>query len=360
MNSLTTEQISELFEEFGIKNITKFEKYGDGLINGTYLLEGQKDSQNRRFIAQIINPLFEIPVVMNNIKICQNHIKSKASKGKTLHTIETIHGENFVKKDGQYWRVYDFIEKTYTINKVSNPEQAYQVGSAFGAFHSLISDVKEDLKNPLEGFHDTEKYYQGYEEAKASNPANRYQEEEISNWLNSKKEDSKLINNLVKNGKVPLRVTHNDPKINNILFDKTTKEAVSIVDWDTISKHLPVLVDWGDMCRSCCATTTEDEIDLDKINFSLEYFEELAKGYLSKAKSFLTENEKAYLLDSIKHITFELALRFYTDYLNGDKYFKVKYPTHNYDRAVNQFTLWKSIEKQEEEIKKIIKTYLED
>ncbi|MBD3300190.1 MAG: phosphotransferase, partial [Candidatus Moranbacteria bacterium] len=206
--------------------------------------------------------------------------------------------------------------------------------------------------------HDTERYYRQFERAVKQDPRKRFEKEEISDWLLKQKDRTSIFKDLVEKGKIPLRIAHNDPKISNILFKKGTDQVLAIIDWDTISRQLPILIEWGDMCRSVCSCFKQDEKGLIKIDFELDFFKSLAGNYLKTIKGLLNQTEKEYLFYAVEHVTFELSLRYYTDYLNGDLVFNIKDPKDNYYRALERFALYKSIKERKKEIKEIIQEIL--
>lgn len=325
--------------------------YGSGLINNTYLVEF---TNNKRYILQKINTdLFKnYKDLMNNIKLVTNFLKKKitAEAGdpnrETLTIINTKNGKLYHVDDrNQVWRVYSFIEDTLSYNIAESPEQFYKTGLAFGKFQNMLNEFDANqLVEVLENFHDTRFRYQQFEEAVANNQANRvqYVKKEIE-FVRKRKEDAYLLYDMLDSGKLPLRVTHNDTKLSNILLDKDTLEGVAVIDLDTVMPGI-LLFDFGDSIRSGANTAEEDEKDLSKVNFDLELFEVYTKGFLESAKEIMTETEIEYLPWGARVITFEQAIRFLTDYLNGDKYYTVTHDSHNLERTRNQMKLVKEME----------------
>ena len=260
------------------------------------------------------------------------------------------------------WRCYNNIEGTHTYDVVENTRQAYQAGFAFGSFQELISDMNpEDLRESIPDFHNTPKRYTALMESVAADVMGRVAE--CSAELELIKEWAPMLSRLVDmqaNGELPTRITHNDTKINNVMLDEETDCAVCVIDLDTVMPGLS-LYDFGDMVRTATCTASEDEEELSKVVMQMPFFESLAEGYLDAAHGFLTENEISQLAFSGWLITTEIGIRFLTDYLDGDKYFRVEKPGHNLIRARNQFALARSIRANlpamEKYIRKLVKAY---
>ncbi|MFN5264580.1 MAG: phosphotransferase enzyme family protein, partial [Pseudanabaena sp.] len=237
-----------------------------------------------------------------------------------------------------------------------NIEQAREVGYALGTFHHLTSDlVPERLADTLEGFHITPRYLRQYQEALAKEHFKRSPEVDYClKFVGDRKGLAHILEDAKAAGKLPLRTMHGDPKVNNILFDRQTQLAVSVVDLDTVKSGL-VHYDIGDCLRSGCNPVGEETNQWEDVQFDTELCQGILQGYLSMAQSFLSEHDYAYIYDAVRVITFELGLRFLTDYLVGNIYFHVKYPEHNLLRSLVQFRLLESIESQQTVINKIIK-----
>ena len=347
--------LNEILGKFEVK--TKIEEYGNGHINDTYLCES-------RYILQRINVnVFENPAhVMENIYNVTEHIgkKIKAAGGnpdrETLTVIPTIDGDCYYKADDKnYFRMYKYISDSLSYDTVENPIQLYYAGRAFGAFQKMLDDFPaEKLHETIKDFHNTPKRVENLKKAIEEDKAGRRGEvqKEIDFALEYAKY-ADLIVNATEKGEVPVRVTHNDTKLNNVLFDKDTGKELCVIDLDTVMPG-SALYDFGDALRFGASSGAEDETDLDKIYFDLEKFEQFAKGFLAKTGDCLTKKEIELLPISALILTYECGIRFLTDYLEGDTYFKIHREKHNLDRARNQFKLVKDIEEKLEEMSKII------
>lgn len=351
--------------------------YGEELCNGhintTYrACYRTEDGTEERYILQRINDyVFKDPVmVMKNVEKVTRHIswkilrRRKSAAGQTLTLYPARGGRNYIMlpEEGGMWRCYNNIEGTHTYDVVENTRQAYQAGFAFGSFQELISDMNpEDLRESIPDFHNTPKRYAALMDSVAADVMGRVAEckaelELIKEWAPML---SRLVDMQAK-GELPTRITHNDTKINNVMLDEETDCAVCVIDLDTVMPGLS-LYDFGDMVRTATCTASEDEEDLSKVVMQMPFFESLAEGYLDAAHGFLTENEISQLAFSGWLITTEIGIRFLTDYLDGDKYFRVDKPGHNLIRARNQFALARSIyaalPAMEKYIRKLVKAY---
>jgi len=356
--------------EFSLKDVctqfnveTTIEGYGNGHINDTYLCEAAP-----RVILQRINiNVFKNPdEVMQNIFNVTEHLKKKIKKTggnsdrETLNVIRTRDGKNYYKLDDEnYFRMYKFVEDSISFDIVENPVQLYHAGKAFGKFQNMLDDYPADkLFETIVDFHNTPERVKQLEAAMSKNAAGRLAsvQPEIDDALEYSKYAAVITDEMSK-GTVPLRVTHNDTKLNNVLFDKNTFEGVCVIDLDTVMPG-SVLYDFGDALRFGASSGTEDEKDLDKIWFDLEKFEQFAKGFLGETAGCLTEKEIELLPVSALLMTYECGIRFLADYLNGDVYFKVHMDNHNLYRARTQFKLVKDIESKFDEMRAIIKKYI--
>ena len=330
--------------------------YGNGHINDTYCVEAP------RYILQRINTnIFKDPDgLMENIENVTAFLRKKIESAggnpdrETLTVIKTLDGKNYYKyDDNNVFRLYLFIEDTKTIENDKTYDDLYEAGIGFGRFQKMLEDFPvEILHETIPNFHHTPKRVEALKQAIAENKAGRKDsvQEEIAFALEKAAFADKVINGIAE-GKIPMRVTHNDTKINNILFDAETGKAVSVIDLDTVMPG-SMLYDFGDALRMGGSTGAEDETDLSKVNFDAKAFECFAKGFLSEMKDSLTDEELALLPFSVKLMTYECGIRFLTDYLNGDTYFKIHREHHNLDRARNQFKLVADLENMEEELLK--------
>ncbi len=336
----------------------KIAPYGDGHINDTYL------TSSKQFILQKVNTnIFkDYEKLMGNIEGVTSFLKEKiiAAGGnperETLTVIKTKDGKNFYKtEDGDVYRLYIFISDSVSRTVVTDPIQLYHAGKAFGKFQYMLADYPaEELFEVIPDFHNTRKRFEALKEAIENDVAGRKHlvEKEIEFALSQEYYIDTVVDGLAS-GEIPLRVTHNDTKINNVLFDKDTEEGVCVIDLDTVMPG-SLLYDFGDALRAGATTGAEDETDLSKVWFDIYAFKNFAKGFLEYTNESMTEREAELLPLSAKLLTYECGIRFLTDYLNGDTYFKIHREHHNLDRARNQFKLVQDIENKEAEMKSII------
>ncbi len=349
--------LSEIMEKFATKSAIA--PYGNGHINDTYCVEPTK------YILQRINTsIFTDPdALMENIESVTAFLGKKiAAAGgnparETLTVVKTKDGKNCYQYDSEnVFRVYPFITGTKSIEGDKTLEDLYNAGKGFGKFQQMLSDYPADtLHETIKDFHHTPKRVEALKQAIAEDKAKRAAsvQAEIQFALENAVFADTVINGIAS-GEIPLRVTHNDTKINNILFDETTGEAVAVIDLDTVMPG-SMLYDFGDALRMGGSTAAEDETDLSIVHFDKACFESFAKGYLAETKDVLTPMEIALLPFSVKLLTYECGIRFLTDYLNGDTYFKIHREHHNLDRARNQFKLVAELNEMEDALKEIVK-----
>jgi Ser/Thr protein kinase RdoA (MazF antagonist) len=331
--------------------------YGSGHINDTYKVDVKPSGGPCRFILQRINHhVFRRPdELMANVERVCAHAYAKlrqagdpAADRRTLRLIPTLSGHAWhVDEAGNRWRCYHFIEGATGHDVVRSPQQAYAAAKSFGAFQALLADLPGGrLHETIPDFHHTPSRFARFQQALAQDAHGRAAGSvpEIAFALARTHEISVVVDGL-RDGTLPERVTHNDTKLNNVLLDDVTQEGVCVIDLDTVMPG-SVLYDFGDLVRTSTSPAAEDETDLSKVRMQLPMFGALVKGYLEAADGFLTPREKQLLPFAGKLITFEIGLRFLTDWLEGDTYFKIKRPTHNLDRARTQFKLVESIEAQ--------------
>lgn len=332
----------------------------DGHINSTYVISFE-DSEgcSKKYTLQKINTyVFKDPdKLMSNIVGVTSHIKNKLDdyERRTLNFLPAKDGKYYVvDPNGDCWRCYDYIDNAYTCNIIDSAEVFYNAGKSFGNFQKLLSDYPIDkLFETIPKFHDTYSRFNDFLKAVERDASGRASsvKDEIQFVLDREADTKVLLAELEKN-ELPLRVTHNDTKLNNILFDSETNEGICIIDLDTVMPGLS-LYDFGDSLRFGANTASEDEKDLSKVSLSLELYEAYTRGYLSTAKNSLTEKEMFYLPFSAKLMTLECGMRFLTDYLDGDVYFKTDYPEHNLVRCRDQFKLVADIEKKYEQMQEV-------
>lgn len=342
--------------------------YGCGHINDTYAVYFRKrDRQIHRYILQRINTkVFKEPEkLMENIYHVTGFLRKKiiANGGdpdrETLNIIPTTDGKSFYKTDeGDYWRGYKFIEDAKTYEIIEDANVFYNAGKAFGTFQMLLHDYPADtLHETIVDFHNTEKRLSAFLEAVKSDRMNRAKgiQEEIS-FIENRATETSIIVNLLEDGELPLRVTHNDTKLNNILIDNETGKGICVLDLDTVMPG-SALYDFGDAIRFGASSAAEDEKDLSKVWMDINLFESFTKGFMESAAESLTPLEIELLPFGAKMMTLECGIRFLTDYLNGDTYFKIHREGHNLDRARTQLKLVASMEEQYEQMKAIVEKY---
>ncbi len=342
--------------------------YGNGHINDTFLICCQTaDNTEKRYILQRMNhDIFKNPPqLMENMVHVTKYLRKKIlSQGgdpdrETLNVLKTQGGADCYQDSGNnYWRVFSFIENSMCLEKVENAKDFYDSGAAFGNFQRMLADYPaETLHETIPNFHNTPSRLQDFQKAVRTGDKERaaLAQREISFVLDRVREAS-VLTDLLSEGKLPLRVTHNDTKLNNILFDADTHKALCIIDLDTVMPGLS-LYDFGDSIRFGANTGAEDETDLTKVGLDLGLFEAFTKGYLEGCKGSLTAKEIEMLPMGAKLMTYECGMRFLADFLTGDHYFKVHRVNHNLDRARTQFQLVADMETKWDEVTAIVQKY---
>ncbi len=361
--------------ESELKSISRhFQIYGEilhaeplkiGHINETYTATYDQGGMRVRYIHQKINrKVFKNPVgVMKNLVRVTGHIRKKLEARnlhdltrRTLIVIPTRDGKScHANGNHDVWRTFVYVEGVQTHEAVQSPAQAFQAGKAFGEFQSLLVDLPGGrLLETIPDFHNTRKRFENFKQALQADGYNRAAgvKNEIEFALKHQPMVGVIVDGMAK-GQIPERITHNDTKFNNVMLDVVTGEAMCIVDLDTVMPGC-ALYDFGDMVRTTTSPTLEDELDLTKVTMQMPMFKQLARGYYSTAGQFLNQREKALIAFSGKLIAFEIGLRFLTDYLSGDVYFRTHRPDHNRDRCRTQFKLVESIERQEKAMQKFV------
>ena len=359
---LAAHAIAEHFALDG--RLQKIVAYGDGLINDTYLATTDSMREPRVIIQRINRRVFPKPEwVMANIETLIDHVERRnmamAAGRRTLRLpklYKAVDGSPYVVDDeGDVWRALAFIENTRTLEAIEDLSDAEEVGFALGRFHQLVDALDaERLHDTLPGFHVAPHYFQRYIQVSAT--ANRTATSALRacfNFVDERKHRIDVLEEAKRKGALLVRPIHGDPKLNNILFDEQSRRAVSIIDLDTVKPGL-IHYDIGDCLRSCCNTAGESPDSAGTVDFNLELCRAILRGYVTEMQPVLTAHDYDYLYDAIHLIPFELGLRFLTDYLEGNRYFKVDAPEQNLQRAKTQFQLVASIERQQDEIKKII------
>jgi len=351
------QEISKQFQIYG--EILHAETCKIGHINETYSATYDQGGTRVRYIHQKINrTVFKDPdTVMENVVRVTKHLRAKLEMlharditRRCLTIVPTRDGKSAYRDSaGEYWRTFVFVEGVQTFEAVRSPQQAHEAGRAFGFFQNLLVDLPGPrMADTIPHFHHTRKRFQAFQKAVARDHFNRAAsaKPEIEFALKHEGIVDTLLDALAKK-KIPERITHNDTKFNNVMLDTVTGEAMCVVDLDTVMPGC-VLYDFGDMVRTATSPTLEDELDLSKVRMQMPMFKKLAEGYLETAGLFLTGAEKSYIAFAGKLITLTIGLRFLTDHLAGDTYFRIHRPGHNLDRCRTQFKLVESIQEQEE------------
>ncbi len=349
-------------KHFVIEGIVKeIRSLGEGLINDTFFIETEGDSPN--YILQRKNKTIfqDVPAMMDNICKVTTHLKKKIiEKGgdpmrEALTVTPTVDGKLYYKDENdEYWAACLFVEDTVTYQYADSPELAAQGGKGIGLFQAMLADMKEPLADILPGFHNMRFRFQQWDDILKKDPVGRKAEvkEEIE-WIESRREEMLALWKKAETGEIPTRVTHNDTKISNILFDQQGN-VLCVIDLDTVLSSI-CLNDYGDAIRSYTNAGKEDDENLDNVYIKMDIFEGYTKGYLSETISFLTPAEIENLAFSAKYITFEQILRFLMDYIDGDNYYKVKSDKHNLVRTHAQYKLLQSMEDNYDEMCKIVR-----
>lgn len=344
--------MKRIAEQFDIEGrILSVNRLGEGFINDTFIVVAQSDKDTRRYILQRKNGnIFKnIPGMIDNILKITAHLKKKINAAggdpsrETLTLIPAKNGDYYLNIEGEYWCLTLYIEDSVTYQSADSEMLAEQGGRGLSAFQLLLSDFDQPLTDTLPGFHNIRFRYEQWEKSLATDPVGRAASvKHLIDEIEQRRGEMLDFYGLIENGKIPLRVTHNDTKISNILFDKTGN-PLCMIDLDTVLKA-PCLYDFGDSIRSYANTAAEDEHDLSKVELSTSMYEAFYRGYISNADKFITEIERKYLPFSARYITYEQVLRFLMDYIDGDTYYRIKYPQHNLVRTLAQLELLRSIE----------------
>ena len=331
--------------------------YGGGHINDTYLVE----CRSGKFIVQRVNTaIFREPeALMENFQRVTTHIAAKIAaaprdgrRRETLHLVDANDGRCFYRDEtGNFWRCYRFVDRAVTYDIIENTDQAFTGAAAFGEFQSDLADLPGRLNETIKDFHHTPKRLEALKRAVENDPRGRLREVGAEVEFMLKRENfCSLYIDMQKSGELVERITHNDTKLNNVLIDEASGRSCCVIDLDTTMPGLPHY-DFGDMLRTGTSPAAEDERDLGKVCMRFEMYEALLRGFLSTAGNFLSPVEKAMLPQAGILLTLETGIRFLTDYLDGDVYFKTARPDHNLDRCRTQIKLVESMEKQLDEMK---------
>ena len=340
------------------------ESYGSGHINDTYKVYFDEGGRRVHYIHQRVNhQIFkQVPELMENIGRVVRHQRKKFEEAgateidrRVLTLIPTVDGKDYYQDaQGDFWRTYVFLEDSVGIDVVENTAQAFETAKAFGEFQCQLADLPGRLHDTIPNFHHTRSRYDTLMASIAGDPLNRAVNVKAEiEFVMAREGLTDVVLDLLASGELPERVTHNDTKLNNVLLDTATNKAMCVIDLDTVMPG-SILYDFGDMVRTTTSTAPEDERDLASVSMDINYFEALVKGYLKTASGFLIPKEKELLPLSGQLITFEIGLRFLTDYLDGDTYFKTHREGQNIDRCRKQFKMVRSMEEQMDAMQEIV------
>ncbi len=369
MIKVTPKQMEEVISHFQYEgDLFSQEPYGSGHINDTYLLVFKTGTgSERKVILQRMNKdVFERPVeLMENIVGVTSYLRERIIENggdperETLNVLPALDGKlYYLDSEGDYWRSYKFIDKATSYDQVEDPRDFYQSAVAFGSFQRLLAEYPaETLHETIKGFHDTKSRFAVFKKVVEEDVMGRAEEvqEEIQ-FVLDREEIADYFCDLLEQGALPLRVTHNDTKLNNIMIDDETGKGICVIDLDTVMPGL-AMNDFGDSIRFGASTAAEDEQDLSKVSCSMELFEQYAKGFIEGCGGKLTHREIELMPMGAKTMTFECGMRFLTDYLQGDIYFKIHREKHNLDRCRTQFKLVEDMEQKWYTMQEIVKKY---
>lgn len=363
---MKTDKLTDIAARFDLEgNIVSIGRLGDGFINDTFIIrtgEGTPD-----YILQKKNKLIfpDVPAMMENIHKVTDHMRRRVREAggneerEVMRVVTTKDGKlYFCDEDGEYWAVSVFIPDTIAYDRADSEELARKGGKGIGRFQALLSDFDLPLAETIKGFHNIRHRFNQWDESLQKDAAGRKSslQKEID-WIESRREKMLDFWKLVEDGTIPTRVTHNDTKINNILFDKNG-DVLCAIDLDTVMPS-PALNDFGDAIRSYTNTGAEDDENLENVEMSLPMFAAYTDGYLSERAESLTQSEIDWLAFSALYITYEQVLRFLMDYIDGDTYYKTKSEHHNLQRTHAQYKLLCSMERQYDKMVETVKEIAE-
>lgn len=353
MNIDLQKQLRALANRFAIQGeIQSIDSLGEGFINDTLIVRTQGDAPD--YILQRKNKLIfpDVPAMMENIRKVTEHIRRRVIEAggdplrEAMTIIPTREGALYwLDDEGEYWAMSLFIDDTIAYNRADTPALARKGGEGIGKFQAMLSDFEEPLAETIKGFHNIRHRFEQWDATLAADPVGRKAEvqEEIA-WVESRRKEMLSFWELVETGVIPTRVTHNDTKINNVLFDKQG-EVLCAIDLDTVMNST-CLNDFGDAIRTYTNTGAEDDLNLEQVSMSIEMFRAYTEGFLSQRASQLVESEIEWLAFSARYITYEQVLRFLMDYIDGDRYYRTRSERHNLERTRAQYRLLQSIEEQ--------------
>ncbi|MCE5277966.1 MAG: aminoglycoside phosphotransferase family protein [Planctomycetaceae bacterium] len=356
-----------IVDHFNVPPAAAVALHGSGLIHETYIVTC--DDGTRYILQQINHKVFRnVPAMQENILRVTDHLWRKVQEEggdparEVLTLVPTTEGRSFCRTGGgreTFWRMYRFIEGARTYD-AATPAQARQAAAAFGRFQRRLADLPDPpLHETIAGFHHTPSRFEAFMRAAEADAAGRATDAAAEiDFALARQDIVAVLEDLAAAGDLPRRVVHNDTKLNNVLIDDATGRGLCVIDLDTVMPGLSV-IDFGDCCRTAAATTAEDDPDASRMGVDLDMFAALAEGYLSEARAFLTGEEIEHLPFAARLITFEQGLRFLTDWLAGDVYYKITRPGHNLDRARAQFKLVREFEDAHETMAAIIRRCLD-
>jgi Ser/Thr protein kinase RdoA (MazF antagonist) len=355
--------IAEQFTPAG--RVIDVREFGNGNINDTYLVTTNIDStEERQFVLQRINTqVFRQPMlIMQNMRAFTEHMRRRARveghRWEMPRVLPALDGQDFyLDGEGNFWRGISYVNGAQSFDTIKDINHAREVGHALGTFQYLISDLPIiKLADTLEGFHITPRYLLNFDRIFSQNGFKSSAEvRHCLAFVEQRRGFATVLEDARSQGRLRLRPIHGDPKVNNVMIEELTGRAVSLVDLDTVKPGL-IHYDIGDCMRSGCNPLGEETERWEAVHFDPEIGAAILQGYLTQARNFLTEADYEYLFDSIRLLTFELGVRFFTDHLAGNVYFKIKHPEHNLQRALVQFKLTESIEAHEADIRSIIQS----
>lgn len=368
MTKLNDSQLLSIVNFYGIEgNFKSAAPFGNGNINSTFLLTYDVNGAERKYVLQKINKyVFHHPdELMANTVAVTDYLRKKViehggdGEREVLKVVPAANGAVFyIDDEGEYWRITRFIEDAVSYDMVRSLDDFYQTGLAFGSFQSELSDFPADtLYYTIPGFHDTRARFERFKTVVKENKAGRADscKAEID-FILDREALARYSMDSYDRGEIPLRVTHNDTKLNNLMIDNKTGKAICVLDLDTVMPGF-VMMDFGDAIRTGACTAMEDEPDVSKVRCDLELYEAFAKGFIEGCRDKLTPHEIDTLPMGALGITYEQAMRFLTDYLEGDVYYRTEYPEHNLVRTRTQVKMVQELEAKKDEIDRIIAKY---
>ena len=363
MSNIDTASILSQFEISG--TVREVKPLGNGLINDTYRVITEPDGAPDYVLQRINNAIFQdVDLLQHNIEVVTAHIRRKLEAAGTpdidrrvLQFVKARSGKTYYRDEaGRYWRVMVFIPDSVTHEAVT-PEHAYDCGKAFGNFEKMLVDVPEQLGETIPDFHNMELRMRQLREAVQNDAACRLAPvRDIVDELERDADEMCQAERLYREGRLPKRICHCDTKVNNMLFDRDG-QVLCVIDLDTVMPSF-IFSDYGDFLRTAANFTAEDDPDLSRVGFNEEIFKAFTTGYLESTRDFLTPVEVELLPYAVALFPFMQCVRFLTDYLNGDTYYKIKYPTHNLDRTRNQLALYRTVRQHNDAMSTFIHTLL--